>query len=110
MNIKITPDKYRPGKYRHLANIGQATTRATAQVLLQRGFPATSARIKPEIFFFSGGYHGMIGSLTEAQNTKGGHRKKKVIKLRTFSVPPLAPPPPSASTDFYGGLFSKSAY
>ena len=41
---------------------------------------------------------------------KGGHRGKKVTKLRTFSVPPLAPPPPSASTDFYGGLFSKSAY
>ena len=39
---------------------------------------------------------------------KGSHRQKKVTKLRTFSVPPLAPLP--ASTDTYGGLFSKSAY
>ena len=35
---------------------------------------------------------------------------KKVTKLRTFSVPPLAPPPFPASTDTYWGLFSKSAY
>ena len=35
---------------------------------------------------------------------------KKVTKLRTFSVPPLAPPPLPASTDTYWGLFSKSAY
>ena len=38
---------------------------------------------------------------------KGGHRVKKVTKLRTFSVPPLAPPLP-ASTNNYGGLFLKA--
>ena len=32
--------------------------------------------------------------------------KKKVTKLRTFSVPPLAHPPLPASTDTHGGLFS----
>ena len=39
-------------------------------------------------------------------SAKGSHQSKKVTKLRTLSVPPLAP----ASTDTYGGLFSKSAY
>ena len=38
---------------------------------------------------------------------KGSQQRKKVTKLRTLSVPPLAPP---ASMDTYGGLFSKSAY
>ena len=46
--------------------------------------------------------------IQEYRLIKGGHHRKKVTKLRTFSVPPLAPP--LASTDTYGGLFSKSAY
>ena len=41
------------------------------------------------------------------KQTKGSQQCKKVTKLRTLSVPPLAPP---ASMDTYGGLFSKSAY
>ena len=36
---------------------------------------------------------------------KGSHQRKKVTKLRTFSVPPLAPPPPRIYGHLWGSFF-----
>ena len=46
--------------------------------------------------------------LANVKVSKGVYPHKKVTKLWTLSVPPLAPP--RASTDTQGGLFSKTAY